>query len=133
VEAVMLTFLNYFFIIFHTSFTLFNMVGWIWKKTRKIHLATIVLTAFSWFILGIWHGWGFCFCTEWHWRVREALGRPITSDSYIHFLIMEITGIDLPSGLVDTVTMAVFGVCVAMTIILNTKDFIKWRAANKQI
>src|ERR1019366_4368421 len=67
-------FLNIFFFVFHTIFTLFNIVGWIFPKTRKLHLITISLTAFSWFILGNWYGWGYCFCTDWHWMVREKLG-----------------------------------------------------------
>ncbi len=129
----MLVFLDYFFLIFHTTFTLFNMTGWIWKKTRKIHLATITATAFSWFIIGIWYGWGFCFCTDWHWKVRDALGRPIMSDSYIHFLILDITGINLPPHLVDTATLAVFTGCCVMTIVLNVRDFVKYRGGKRKL
>jgi hypothetical protein len=128
-EGSVLTFLDYFFIVFHTTFTIFNMVGWIWKKTRKLHIITLALTAFSWFILGIRYGWGFCFCTEWHWEVREALGRPIRFNSYIYFLINEITGATPPENLVDTVTMAVFAACVFMSVALNARDFMRWRKA----
>ena len=127
----MLQFLDYFFLVFHTSFSIFNMTGWIWKKTRRYHLATILLTASSWFILGIRYGWGYCFCTDWHWKVREAIGRPIMSDSYIHFLILEITGINLQPDLVDTVTLAVFAFCAAMSILLNLRDLVKWRRSRK--
>lgn len=128
----MLRFLDIFFLVFHSVFTLFNTTGWIWRKTRKIHLATIALTACSWFILGIWFGWGYCFCTDWHWKVRDALGTPIRSNSYIHFLILEITGIDVEPGLVDTVTIAVFAACCALSIILNGKDFILWLRAGRK-
>ena len=128
----MLLFLDYFFLIFHTIFTLFNMTGWIWKKTRKIHLATITVTAFSWFIMGIWYGWGFCFCTDWHWRVRAALGRPILSDSYVHFLILELTGINAPSHLVDTVTLAIFTGCCALSCTLNARDFAKYLSKKRK-
>jgi len=124
----MLVFLDYFFLIFHSIFTLFNMTGWIWKKTRKYHLITTLLTTFSWFILGIRYGWGYCFCTDWHWKVREALGNPIKSDSYIKFLIEELTGFNPPGDLVDTVTIAVFFSCVAATIILNARDYSMWRS-----
>ena len=123
----MLVFLDYFFIIFHTTFTLFNMTGWVWKKTRKYHLITILLTAFAWFILGIKYGWGYCFCTDWHWKVRDALGNPITSDSYIQFLIQELTGFNPPGDLVDTVTLVVFIFCFVMTIIMNARDYHIWR------
>jgi len=123
----MLQFLDYFFLVFHTVFTLFNMTGWIWKKTRKVHLATIAATAFSWFIIGIWYGWGFCFCTDWHWRVRAALGRPIASDSYIHFLIDEITGINLAQQMVDTATVTVFAAACTASIVLNLRDYVMRR------
>ena len=115
--------LDYFFIIFHTFFTVFNMTGWIFRKTRKVHAVTMGLTTFSWFILGIWYGWGYCFCTDWHWQVRESLGRPIRSYSYIHFLLLEITGIDFPPTLVDNVVLMVFLTCAAMTIMLNWRDY----------
>ncbi|HOT45499.1 MAG TPA: DUF2784 domain-containing protein [Spirochaetota bacterium] len=123
----MLHFLDCFFLFFHTVFTLFNMTGWIWKKTRKYHLAAIAATAFSWFVIGIWYGWGFCFCTDWHWKVRAALGRPVASDSYIHFLIIELTGIDLPPRMVDAATIAVFAACCTASVVLNLRDYVKRR------
>ena len=121
-------FLDNFFLVFHTLFTLFNIAGWIWRRTRRIHLATVLITAFSWFVVGFWYGWGYCFCTDWHWKVREALGRPIMSDSYIHFLIRELTGIDAPPGPVDAATLWIFLACAAASIALNARDFLRWRA-----
>jgi len=120
----MLTFLNIFFFVFHTAFTLFNITGWIFRKTRKWHLLTLVLTAFSWFVLGIWYGWGYCFCTDWHWEVRRKLGYHDESNSYIHFLILKITGINLPVELVDNVTLIVFIASAVLSIVLNIRD---WR------
>jgi hypothetical protein len=116
------TFLNIFFFAFHTVFTLFNIVGWAFHKTRKLHLFTLSLTAFSWFILGIWYGWGFCFCTQWHWAVRLKLGFTDESKSYIHFLILKITGINLPEKLVDTTTLTVFLFVIGLSIWFNMKD-----------
>ncbi|MEO6843866.1 MAG: DUF2784 domain-containing protein [Ginsengibacter sp.] len=116
-------FLNIFFFVFHTAFMLFNMVGWIWKSTRKWHLVTLSLTAFSWFVLGIWYGWGFCFCTQWHWEVRQKLGYVDQSNSYIQFLALKLTGINFPIQLVDDVTLIVFVTCFALSIWLNIKDF----------
>lgn len=118
----LLVFLDYFFIVFHTLFTLFNMTGWAFKRTRKAHLVTMILTSSSWFILGIWYGWGYCFCTDWHWQVREALGRRVVSGSYIHFLLLEITGYDFPQHAVDAVTLAVFAAAALLTLYLNIRD-----------
>ncbi len=117
-----LQFLDWFFIAFHTSFTLFNAVGWMFRKTRRAHLVTMGLTAASWFILGIWYGWGYCFCTDWHWQVRQALGRPIRFNSYIYFLIDETTGLAPDPALVDYTVLAVFLFSAAMTMALNFRD-----------
>ena len=114
--------LNIFFFIFHTVFTVFNMTGWIYKKTRKLHLITLSLTAFSWFVLGIWYGWGYCFCTDWHWAVREKLGFVDRSRSYIHFLILNLTGVNLDPQLVELVTGIVFLVSFILSIWLNIKN-----------
>ena len=116
-----------FFLIFHTSFTLFNIFGWIFKKTRKAHLITMIATSFSWFFLGIWYGIGYCFCTHWHWLVRNRLGNPIRSHSYIHFLIREITGLDLNTQLVDWTVMALFVFTFIVTISINLHDYLKYR------
>lgn len=101
-------FLNIFFFVFHAAFILFVLFGWIWKKSRKVHLVALVLTAFSWFGLGLFYGFGYCFCTDWHWDVRYRLGYAEMPRSYIKFLILTVTGLDLNDDLVDAVTMAVF-------------------------
>lgn len=101
-------FLNIFFFVFHTVFTLFNCVGWAFAKTRKLHLVTMLLTIFSWFVLGIWYGWGYCTCTDWHWQVRDILGYQDRSNSYIHFLLLKLTGKDLDRQLVENATLVIF-------------------------
>jgi Protein of Unknown function (DUF2784) len=117
----MLVFLNIFFFLFHTVFTVFNMVGWMFTRTRKLHLITMALTAFSWFVLGIWYGWGYCFCTDWHWQVREALGYHDHSSSYIHFLLLKLTGLDFDPQLVDMGTGIVFAVSLMASLWVNRK------------
>ena len=116
-------FLNYFFFVFHTTLTLFNIFGWIFKKTRKWNLITLLLTAFSWFALGIWYGWGYCFCTHWHWLVREKLGYHDESNSYIHFLVLKLTGINFNPELVDSVTVSVFFAALILSLWLNIRDY----------
>ena len=127
--SAILTFLDIFFIIFHSTLSLFNITGWIWPRTRRLHLVTISLTAFSWFILGILYGWGYCFCTDWHWQVREAMGRPVNSYSYIHFLVLEFTGKDLPVEDVDMAVLVLFLVSLATSVTLNIRDQIRKKKA----
>jgi hypothetical protein len=114
--------LNIFFFVFHTLLTLFNITGWMFRATRKWNLITLLLTAFSWFGMGIWYGWGYCVCTDWHWAVRERLGFHDQSSSYIHFLLLKLTGINFNENLVNNVTLIVFVISLAMSIWLNIRD-----------
>jgi len=118
----MYKFLDVFFIIFHTVFTLFNLLGWIWLKTRRIHLITLGLTALSWFGLGLFYGMGYCFCTDWHWQVRLKLGKTDMPHSYIKFLVDELTGLDVSASLVETCTMLFFILAVVLSVLLNIRD-----------
>ena len=120
-------FLNIFFFIFHTLIVLFNITGWIFKATRKWNLILLLLTGGSWFILGIWYGWGYCVCTDWHWDVRRKLGYIEESDNYIHFLFLKLTGINLPGKLVENGVMIFFVLSLAMSISLNLRDYIQRR------
>ena len=75
----MLSFLDVLLTVFHLTLTLFNLTGWILKKTRKLHLVVLMVTAASWFVLGIWYGWGYCPLTDWHWQVRPSGRRQATA------------------------------------------------------
>ncbi len=115
--------LDVFFMVFHTSLILFNVTGWLFAKLRKFNLITLLLTAFSWFGLGIFYGWGYCFCTDWHWQVRRHLGYTDQTDSYIAFLIQKLTGVLLPPAWVDTATVVVFFLALSASLFLNIRDY----------
>jgi hypothetical protein len=113
--------LNAAFFAFHTSWVIFNCVGWVWRRTRRWHLAAVALTAASWFGLGIRYGWGYCPCTDWHWQVRARLGYQDPS-SYMQLLIAEVIGLDVPAAWVDAGTMSVLGLVAVISIVLNVRD-----------
>ena len=112
----MLQIIDYFFILFHSVLILFNVLGWIVPKWRLANLISLSLTAFSWFVLGIWYGIGYSPFTDWHWKVRQLLGYNDQSNSYIHFLILKITGVNLPENWVDTATVIVFFAAFSVSI-----------------
>ncbi len=128
----MYAFLNIFFFVFHTSIVLFIVLGWIWKKTRLANLILIVLTAFSWFFLGIWYGFGYCPCTDWHWQVRMKLGLYDTSTSYLEFLVETFTGLDVSRALVDIFAVIFLVAALCISIVLNVRDFTRKRMKNKE-
>jgi len=111
--------LYYFFLSFHTVFTLFNILGWIWKKTRLANFITLTLTAFSWFGLGIFYGFGYCFLTDWHWQVLHKLGHHDLPYSYIKYLIFRLLGTNVNEELVETLTIVVFVLAFMLSIWFN--------------
>jgi hypothetical protein len=112
---------DYFFFAFHIFLIFFNLFGWIPKRLRKWNLISLCLTAFSWFVLGIFYGFGYCFLTDWHWQVREKLGYATESNSYIHFLITKFTGFSLGEKLVDTFTAIFFSIAFTCSIYFNNR------------
>ena len=113
--------LNVAFFVFHTSWVAFNGLGWIWRRTRRWHLATVALTAASWFGLGLRYGWGYCPCTDWHWQVRERLGYR-DPPSYMQLLIAEVSGLDLPPAWVDAGTVIALVTVAVLSVSLNLRD-----------
>ena len=124
-QEFVLKVLDVFFFCFHTVLILFNSFGWIIPRWRLANLIVLSLTAFSWFILGIWYGWGYCYCTDWHWQVREMMGHHDMSPSYIHYLIFRITGIDFSVSMVDSTTVVVFFSSFFISIYLNMRNWMQ--------
>lgn len=122
----MLAVANIFFFVAHTSLIVFNLLGWIPRKTRKLNLITLSLTVSSWTLMGVWNGMGYCVCTDWHWQIRRAMGIEETADSYLVLMVRNVWGWDPPIGLVNAVAAAVLVSSVACSVWVNIQD---WRRA----
>ena len=120
----MYAFLDKFFFAFHSALIVFNLFGWIWRKTRAANLVVVLLTVFSWTILGIWYGFGFCPSTEWHWQVRVKLGHYDMPSSYTKFLVDSLTGLNVSEKLVDIFAILFLTLALLASIVTNVKD---WR------
>ena len=114
--------LDIFFLVFHTLVIFFNLFGWIWKKTRAANLVVLSVTAFSWFGMGFWYGFGYCFCVDWHWAVKQKLGEVNLPNSYIKYLLDLVTGLDWQATLVDILTFAFFFGALSASLFLNVRD-----------
>ena len=121
----MMRFLDIFFTVFHTCIVLFNLFGWIWKKTRLVNLITLLVTAGSWGVLGIFYGFGYCPFTDWHFSVLGKLGYTNLPDSYLSFLFTRLTGLPIDQDLVDTVTLWGLIVALAISLFLNIRHWVK--------
>ncbi len=115
--------LDLFFLLFHSALVLFNLFGWIWKRTLKWNLITLSLTGGSWFILGIFYGMGYCPLTDWHFQVLRHLGKYDLPNSYMKYIGDRITGLDFDAALVDTLTLVCFLLALVLSLTLNIR---KW-------
>ncbi len=118
-------FLDIFFTVFHSCLVIFNLFGWIWKKTRRLNLYCLLLTAGSWLILGIFYGLGYCPLTDWHFRVLGKLGYTNLPDSYLSFLFTRLTGLPVDQSLVDAVTLWGLVFALAISLYLNLRQWFK--------
>jgi hypothetical protein len=125
--------LDKFFFVFHSAWIIFLLFGWTWRRTRPANMAVIILTAFSWFVLGIWYGYGYCPSTDWHWRVRARLGRHDLPTSYTKFLVDSFTGRDVSQRAVDVFTLVLLVLAFSASLYLSVRDWRKRHAAGPSV
>ncbi len=116
-------FFDIFFTAFHSLLVLFILFGWIWKKTRRLNLICILLTAASWLGLGIFYGLGYCPLTDWHFNILRRLGYSDLPNSYLSFLFTRLTGLQIDQNLVDAVTLWGLVIAMMMSIFLNFRHW----------
>jgi len=120
----MLKFLDIFFTAFHLFLIFFNLFGWCLKKTRKLNFITVNLTVFSWFVLGLWYGLGYCPLTDWHYQVKYALGASNLPSSYIKYLFDTLTGFNSNVDMINTAAFLGLLWCILGSYITN---FLDWK------
>ena len=118
--------LDIFFVLFHIFIILFNLFGWIWKRTRKYNLILLLLTGGSWLFLGLLVGTlGYCPLTDWHFDVLEKLGQTNLPLSYIKYLADRLTGLNFSSSMVDDITLYSFLTALIISFYLNLREYRK--------
>lgn len=117
----MLRLLDGFFTFLHLLIIGFNLLAWISAKTRKAHLVLIIVTALSWFGLGIRYGWGYCPITDWQWDIKRQLGETNLPNSFIKYYADKLTGQSFSPDFVDTITALCFGIAAVISIYVNFK------------
>ncbi len=118
-------FLDIFFTVFHTCVVIFNLFGWVWRKTRLLNLICLLLTAASWLILGLFYGFGYCPLTDWHFNILRKLGYNDLPDSYLSFLFTRLTKLPVDQSIVDAVTLWGLIIALVISLYLNLRHWIK--------
>jgi hypothetical protein len=115
----MVKLLDILFLCLHIIIILFNLFGWIWVRTRKMHFWLISATLFSWLVLGLKYGLGYCFLTDWHWSIKRQLGEADLPASFVKYFLDKYTFFDIAADTVDLVTGISFGIVVLIAAYLN--------------
>jgi len=105
--------------LFHLAIIGINLFGWIWKPTRRLHFIVVLITAFCWFILGIWYRIGYCPVTDWQWHIKEKLGEYNLPGSFVKYYADRITGKSFNPSLIDTITVVCFAAAALLSVYFN--------------
>ncbi len=104
----LLGFLDTTLTILHLLFIGFFLFGWCFKKFRNLHYYSVLIVGVSWFLLGLYYGFGYCPLTDYHWRIKEMRGEHDLPYSFIEYVIEASTGHDVSSDLVNYITLMLF-------------------------
>ena len=117
-QPLTLRVLNILFHITHLAVILFSALGWLVAAWRPLHLALQLMILFSWFGLGYFKGWTYCFLTDLHWRLKQAMGRPASSPTYMKMLADWVFGREVDAARVNKVTVTVFFTTTLLSLLL---------------
>jgi hypothetical protein len=105
----------------HVATMLFIAFGWLLPETRLVNWYLIVLTFLSWSVLG-WvfrSGYGFCFLTGIQSLIRRRLGEAAGMDSFVHDMVVRVTGREIDPRWVGIATHVGFYLAAAASAYVN--------------
>ncbi|TKC12495.1 DUF2784 domain-containing protein [Pedobacter polaris] len=111
--------------ILHLIIIGFNLFGWLFKATKKLHFWFAMVTLGCWTILGVWFGFGYCPITDWQWNIKTQLGEQNLPGSFIKYFADKLTGSNINADLIDVLTLIFFLVAIACSIKVNFFNKIK--------
>lgn len=103
-NSVFLSLANIFFHIVHLAIILFFLFGWLSEKTIIAHCILSALILFSWCVLGLYFGFGYCLCTDIQWRIKRKMGEQPSTEYYIKYILDKLTGLDTNPKTVNAIT-----------------------------
>ncbi len=119
---------DYFLNVFHSCFIAFNMFGWIFVKTRRVHFYALISVLFSWIGLGFWFGFGNCILTNIHWTIKQHLGQTNLPSSFISYFIQSVFGIVPTDSAVNILSYGFLALSLVMSVSLNLRDILRERS-----
>lgn len=106
----------------HLLIICFNLLGWIWRRTRPLHLLCVAITAASWLLLGFWYGLGYCFVTDWQWQVKAQLVQGKLPASFVEHFLNGVLGFSFSTEVVDGLTGGLFALAALLSLGLYLRN-----------
>lgn len=122
VERTLLGLLDLGLSLLHVAVVLAVLTLWIPKATRRFHLMLVGVTAVSWLGLGLIHGIGYCFLTDWQWEVKRWRGETGLPSSFIHYALTRWLGLSLHTTTSDVLTGLGFALSTLLSLLVNLVD-----------
>ena len=114
--------LDWVMLLFHAVFILFILFGWIFVRLRRIHIASVLLTGASWFLLGLFLGFGYCPFTDWHWKILGQLGETGLPVSYVQYFSGRVAGISMTPDFADGITLMGWFMALTASVYVNLRN-----------
>jgi len=106
----------------HVAVIFAFLLLWIPARTRRWHLLLVSVIALSWFGLGLIHGLGYCFLTDWQWQVKRWRGETALPGSFIHYGLTRWLGLPLSEVASDVLAGLAFALVGGLSVLLNARD-----------
>ncbi len=107
----------------HSSMVLFMLCGWAFRRLLLTHRIVLAGIWASWLGLGWYVGYpGYCILTDWHWRLKEAMGEYGMPPSYIEYMLWQMGTPDLPDAWVAYCTGGAFVVITGVSLLRNRRN-----------
>ena len=123
---------NFSLHLFHQVWIAFCEAGWMFCETRLISIITLMLTLFSWYVLGPLFtkcdAYGYCVITDIQWQIREKLDLEKLPGGYIKYLADSVFRRDFDAHVVDKWGAAFFFICIvaSVTTLFLYGSCLKW-------
>lgn len=124
-ERALLVLLDGGLSVLHVTVVLGVLTLWIPKATRRLHLLLVGVTAVSWLGLGLIHGVGYCFLTDWQWEVKRWRGEASLPRSFIHYALTRWFGLSLRATTSDVLTGVGFGLAACLSLVVNLAGWLR--------
>jgi uncharacterized protein DUF2784 len=130
---MVLLLLDWVLTLVHTLVVLGNLLLWIPRRTLRLHLVLVLCTTASWLGLGAFYGVGYCFLTDWHWRIKHARGETGLPGSFIEYGLEWLARSDLDPAWIKQVTIWAFVGAATLSIALNLLAERRKRRASRAV